>query len=192
MDWMCPKCKQPLAAWAGGLHCRSCRSNYETVAGIPDLRIDCETWIDRASARRLPVPILTFHSLDDSRSVISVAPDIFRQRLLVEGYFTAELDAGAVSVFLVELAGALGLRTYSEPIVHSTDVAIDAGMGRPENAGFDAFVPLVDSGIAAYFWTQPKFFSVVIYTCAAFDEDRAVAFTREALAVEGKTVHAGF
>ncbi len=52
MDWMCPKCKHALAAWAGGLHCRACRSNYETVAGIPDLRIDCETWIDHAADRR--------------------------------------------------------------------------------------------------------------------------------------------
>ena len=124
--------------------------------------------------------------------VHDIAPEIFRQRLLVEGYFTCELDAAAVGRFLVELAGALDLRTYSEPVVHSTDDAIDAGMGRPENAGFDAFVPLVDSGIAAYFWTKPKFFSIVIYTCAAFDEDRAVAFTRQALSVDGETVHAGF
>ncbi len=124
--------------------------------------------------------------------VPDIAPEIFRQRLLVEAYFTCELDAAAVGDFLVALASALGLRTYGEPIVHSTEAAIAAGEGKPENAGFDAFVPLIDSGIAAYFWTGPKFFSIVIYTCAAFDEDRAVAFTREALAVDGETVHAGF
>ena len=124
--------------------------------------------------------------------VPDIAPEIFRQRLLVEGYFGCALDAAAVGDFLVGLAGALGLRTYGEPIVHSTEAAIAAGEGKPENAGFDAFVPLIDSGIAAYFWTQPKFFSIVIYTCAAFDEARAVAFTRDALAVEGEMVHAGF
>ena len=124
--------------------------------------------------------------------VPDIAPEIFRQRLLVEGRFTCELDAGAVSRFMVDLAGALGLRTYGDPIVHSPDAMIASGEGRPENAGYDAFVPLVDSGIAAYFWTGPKFFSIVIYTCAAFDEDRAVAFIREALAVDGETVHAGF
>ena len=124
--------------------------------------------------------------------VPDIAPEIFRQRLLVEGRFTCELDAETVSRFMVDLADALGLRTYGDPIVHSPDAMIASGDGRPENAGYDAFVPLVDSGIAAYFWTGPKFFSIVIYTCAAFDEDRAVAFTREALAVDGETVHAGF
>ena len=124
--------------------------------------------------------------------VPDIAPEVFRQRLLVEGRFTCELDAAAVSQFMVDLAGALGLRTYGDPIVHSPDAMIASGEGKPENAGFDAFVPLVDSGIAAYFWTAPKFFSIVIYTCAAFDEARAVAFIDQALAVDGETVHAGF
>ena len=124
--------------------------------------------------------------------VPDIAPEIFRQRLLVEGRFTCKLDADAVSGFLLGLAGALDLRTYGDPIVYSPDSEIAEGRGQAENAGYDAFVPLVDSGIAGYFWTGPRFFSIVIYTCAAFDEDRAVAFTREALAVEGEMVHAGF
>ena len=124
--------------------------------------------------------------------VPDIAPEVFRQRLLVEGRFTCELDAAAVSQFMVDLAGALGLRTYGDPIVHSPDAMIASGEGKPENAGFDAFVPLVDSGIAAYFWTQARFFSVVIYTCAAFDADRAVAFIETALVVDGEIVHAGF
>ena len=124
--------------------------------------------------------------------VPDIAPEVFRRRLLVEGRFGCALDADAVSGFLVELAGALGLRTYGDPIVYSPDSEIAEGRGQAENAGYDAFVPLVDSGIAAYFWTAPKFFSIVIYTCAAFDAERAVAFTREALAVKGDMVHAGF
>ena len=124
--------------------------------------------------------------------VRDIAPEVFRQRLLVEGRFGCELDADAVSDFLLGLAAALGLRTYGDPIVHSPDSLIAEGKGQAQNAGYDAFVPLVDSGIAAYFWTRPKFFSIVIYTCAAFDEARAVAFTRAALAVEGEMVHAGF
>jgi S-adenosylmethionine decarboxylase len=124
--------------------------------------------------------------------VRDIAPEVFRQRLLVEGRFGCELDADAVSAFLVGLAGALGLRTYGDPVVHSPDRLIAEGKGQAENAGYDAFVSLVNSGIAAYFWTGPKFFSIVIYTCAAFDEARAVAFTREALAAEGEMVHAGF
>jgi len=124
--------------------------------------------------------------------VRDIAPEVFRQRLLIEGRFGRALDADAVSGFLVDLAAALGLRAYGDPIVYSPDSLIAEGRGQAENAGYDAFVPLVDSGIAAYFWSAAKFFSIVIYTCAAFDEDRAVAFTREALAVDGELVHAGF
>ena len=39
--------------------------------------------------------------------VPDIAPEIFRQRLLVEGYFTCALNDAAVSRFMVELAGAL-------------------------------------------------------------------------------------
>ena len=53
-------------------------------------------------------------------------------------------------------------------------------MGKEENSGFDAFVPLVDSGIPAYVWTQVKFASIVLYTFKGFDEDRSIAYSRDA------------
>lgn len=53
------------------------------------------------------------------------------------------------------------------------------GEGRVENEGYDAFVPLIDSGISLYVWSGPAFLSVVIFTCQAFDADTAVAVTRE-------------
>jgi hypothetical protein len=52
-----------------------------------------------------------------------------------------------------------------------------SGEGRVENAGYDAFVPLIASGISGYFWIGPRFLSFVLYTCKGFDESRAVAFT---------------
>jgi hypothetical protein len=55
-------------------------------------------------------------------------------------------------------------------------------MPRPGRAsrptrGFDAFLPLIDSGISLYFWSARGFLSVVLYTCQAFDEAAAVAYT---------------
>ena len=47
-----------------------------------------------------------------------LAPGIFRQRLLVEGYFTARIDRDAVERYLTGIASALELRTYGAPIVH--------------------------------------------------------------------------
>lgn len=111
-----------------------------------------------------------------------LAPEIMRQRLLVEGYWTVEMDEDAVRQFLLGLAGHLGLRTYGDPVVF----APASGMGRDENGGWDAFVPLIDSGISGYFWAEPSFFSVVLYTCTSFDDAAAIAFTREALGVTGE------
>lgn len=112
---------------------------------------------------------------------LDIAPDIFRQRLLVEGYFTHTVDAEAVGRFLLDAARALDLRTYGDPVVFSPE----SGMGRDENAGFDGFIPLIDSGISIYVWTGPAFVSVVFYTCKGFDAARAVAFTRDFFGIAG-------
>ncbi len=77
----------------------------------------------------------------------NIAPDIFRQRLLIEGFWTVEVDADTVRTYLLGLAETLDLRTYGDPIVFSPS----SGMGKDENAGYDAFVPLIDSGISGYF-----------------------------------------
>ena len=69
-----------------------------------------------------------------------LAPGIVRQRLLLEGYWSVEVDAEAIRRLLLDLAAHLDLRTYGEPVVF----APDSGMGREENGGWDAFVPLID------------------------------------------------
>ena len=117
-----------------------------------------------------------------------LAPEIFRQRLLLEGYFSIAVDQQTVSRFLVALAAELELRTYGEPVVF----APASGMGRDDNAGFDGFVPLIDSGISIYVWSKARFVSLVIYTCKGFDEDRAGAFTREFFAIENDLVSHAF
>ena len=108
-----------------------------------------------------------------------IAPDIFRQRFLVEGYHEGQITQDGIAEALVGIARDLDLRTYGEPVVYSPE----SGMGKAENAGFDAFVPLVDSGISAYVWIQARFVSVLIYACKAFDEQRALASVRERFAL---------
>ena len=120
--------------------------------------------------------------------VRDLAPDIVRQRLLLEGYWTGELTADRVKAYLLGVAERLSLRTYGEPIVFSPD----SGMGRSENAGFDAFVPLIDSGISGYFWAEQQFFSVVIYSCKKFEAMAATDFTRGFFRVTGEIVSHGF
>ena len=113
-----------------------------------------------------------------------LAPDIFRQRLLIEGFYSGPMTAERVRGYLLGVAAHLALRTYADPIVFSPA----AGMGRDENAGFDAFVPLIDSGISAYIWSRREFFSVLLYTCKGFDEAAAVAFTTRWFDARGEVV----
>jgi len=102
-----------------------------------------------------------------------LAPDITRQRLLVEGYFTIDVARDVVAGYLTGVAAHLGLRTYGEAMVHSPD-----GDGRPENQGFDAFIPLIDSGISLYVWSEQRFYSALLYTCKRFAAEEAVAYTK--------------
>jgi hypothetical protein len=102
-----------------------------------------------------------------------LAPDIVRQRLLIEGHYSVAVDREAVEKYLRGVAAHLGLRTYGDPIVHSP-----GGLGKEENAGFDAFIPLIDSGISLYVWSERKFFAAVLFTCKNFDVSAALQFTR--------------
>ena len=110
-----------------------------------------------------------------------LAPHVFRQRLLVEGLYTIELSREKLAAYLLGVAAHLDLKAYGEPVIYSP-----SGLGRAENQGFDAFLPLVDSGIAAYVWSAARFFSIVLYTCKGFDEAAAIAYTREFFGANGE------
>ncbi len=103
-----------------------------------------------------------------------LAPQIVRQRLLIEATYDKDLSESDVRNYLLQVASTLELRVYGEPIIHSP-----SGEGKDENQGFDAFVPLIDSGIALYIWTNQKFLSCVLYTCKQFSVDDALEFTKQ-------------
>jgi S-adenosylmethionine/arginine decarboxylase-like enzyme len=103
-----------------------------------------------------------------------IAPEIFRKRLLFEGYFNIEVSAETVRKYFSHITTALALRTYGDPIVHET-----GGAGKEVNEGFDGFVPLIDSGIYISVWANAKFLSTIIYTCGEFDSQAAVNSVKE-------------
>lgn len=109
----------------------------------------------------------------------NLAPHIFRQRLLMEGIYTISVDRDALARYMTGLAAHLDLKAYGEPVIFSP-----AGLGKEGNQGFDAFLPLIDSGIAAYVWSSARLFSIVLYTCKGFDTARAIDFTREFFVAE--------
>ncbi|HNX43249.1 MAG TPA: S-adenosylmethionine decarboxylase [Bacteroidales bacterium] len=102
-----------------------------------------------------------------------LAPNITRKRLLLEGFYTIDADKATIKDYFDYITKELNVRTYSDPIIFET-----GNRGKKENQGFDAFVPLIDSGISCYVWVYMKFISVIIYTCKDFDEKKAVDSTK--------------
>lgn len=103
----------------------------------------------------------------------NIAPGVFRQRLLVELFYTINVDKKTIEDYFDYLLKNLNLKAYGAPIIFSP-----GGEGKEENQGYDAFIPLIDSGISLYVWTSSKFVSLIIYTCKSFDSRKAVDVTK--------------
>lgn len=116
-----------------------------------------------------------------------LAPQVFRQRLLIEAYYGAAMSRESLEAFMNGLAARLGLRAYGAPVIFSPGSAASG-----QNQGFDAFLPLADSGISVYVWTGARFISVLLYTCKRFDAQHAIEHLRVALEVAGDIESAAF
>jgi S-adenosylmethionine decarboxylase len=101
-----------------------------------------------------------------------LAPQIFRQRLLIEGYYREAVDREQILDFLDTLTSALQVTAYTEPFI-----SLSEGHGLRRNQGYEAFQPLIESGIALYTWNEDLFLSLIIYTCRAFSTSVATETT---------------
>jgi S-adenosylmethionine/arginine decarboxylase-like enzyme len=103
-----------------------------------------------------------------------LAPNIYRQRLLMEGIYEIDVQVETVHQFFAALLSGLGANAAGDAIVNSS-----LGQGKPENQGIEAFIPLIESGVALYTWQSSRFISLIIYTCKAFDADRALSIVED-------------
>jgi len=122
------------------------------------------------------VTIASDQTFTAPKKLRDLAPELTRRRLLIEGYYACPIDENRVRRLLIDLPARLNLKAYGKPTIHSP-----SGIGEWKNQGFDAFIPLVDSGISVYLWTNLRFFSVLVYSCTSFYEDAAVRFIEEYL-----------
>jgi len=103
-----------------------------------------------------------------------LAPDIYRQRLLIEGIYEIDVNIETIHQFFSTLLSGVGANAAGDAIVNSS-----LGQGRAENQGIEAFIPLIESGVALYTWQSSRFISLIIYTCKAFEEDQALAIVAD-------------
>jgi S-adenosylmethionine decarboxylase len=122
-----------------------------------------------------PVPgasLATFSSgLEDLRTegVRDLAPDIHRQRLVIEGLCLEPISDGQIRDYLTQLSDVCEMTPLIEPVTH-----------RSERYGWAGWVHWETSGAHFYAWETPSlFFSVDIYACKPFDPQLAVEFTRD-------------
>ena len=109
-----------------------------------------------------------YREADDWRDL---APEILRQRLVVEGVPARPIDDAKIRAYLSALSRAVGMVQLIEPVTHRSDLY-----------GWAGWIHWETSGAHFYAWEQPRlFFSVDVYTCKAFDVDTAVSFTRRFL-----------
>lgn len=101
--------------------------------------------------------------------MLDLAPDIYRQRLVIEGYPGAVLKADQIKEYLKKLSDILDMTALIDPVTHRSD-----------KYGEAAWIHWETSGAHFYAWDVPRlFFSVDIYTCKAFKVQDAVDFTRQ-------------
>lgn len=100
--------------------------------------------------------------------MIDLAPDIFRQRLIIEGYPNQPIDSDSIKKYLSELSSTIDMIELLEPVTHCSDTY-----------GWAGWIHWETSGAHFYAWEQPRlFFSVDIYTCKKFDVSTATDFTK--------------
>lgn len=108
-----------------------------------------------------------------------LAPDILRQRLVIEGYPATTIGDEKIRDYLSKLSEVIDMKRLMEPATHRSD-----------RFGWAGWIHWETSGAHFYAWEQPKlFFSVDIYTCKAFDPGVAIEFTRrffDTSEIEGK------
>ncbi len=98
-----------------------------------------------------------------------LAPNIFRQRLVIEGLPSRVFSREEQEEYLSKLSTTCDMVLLIEPVMHRSD-----------KYGWAGWIHWETSGAHLYLWESPQlFFSVDIYTCKEFSVEKAVKFTKE-------------
>ena len=98
-----------------------------------------------------------------------LAPEIHRQRLVIEGIPALAISDAEIVGCLRGLSEVCGMVTLANPVTHRSD-----------RFGWAGWIHWETSGAHFYAWEVPKlFFSVDIYTCKGFDPIAAVTYTEQ-------------
>lgn len=97
-----------------------------------------------------------------------LAPDICRQRLVVEGTLHNPFSPREMTEYCEDITKVLNMTAVTSPVCNFDP-----------NYGWCAFMHWKESGMHVYGWDErtPPFFSVDIYTCKKFNPIDVIKFT---------------
>ena len=108
-----------------------------------------------------------------------LAPKIYRQRLVIEGLYSIQVNSSVLKEYMNKISEKIGMTIIYGPIVKNL-----AGKIFPKHKGFEAIMIWAESGTSVYTWENEKFFTVDIYSCKKFDSKLAVNFTKDFLSAK--------
>ena len=99
-----------------------------------------------------------------------LAPDICRQRLVIEGTLRRVFLPEDMTRYCHEITKILNMTEVTTPVCNYDS-----------HYGWCAYTHWKESGMHIYAWDNrtPKFFSIDIYTCKDFDPMDAIRYTKE-------------
>ncbi len=101
-------------------------------------------------------------------------PQIYRQRLTIEGKYQGDITADKISAFLKDFADLLEMSPLTEPFIFTPNE-----IGHEIHHGVAGFMAWAESGCSMYTWDKFNFLSVEIYTCKKFDVQSAVNYVKD-------------
>jgi|SRR3989344_6707379 len=103
-----------------------------------------------------------------TEGIKDLAPEIYRQRLIIEGYPAFIIEEQHIKDYLSELSSVCDMNLLAGPMTN-----------RSPKFGWAGWIHWETSGTHFYGWRKPlSFFSVDIYTCKKFEVQEVVDFTR--------------
>jgi S-adenosylmethionine decarboxylase len=99
--------------------------------------------------------------------MLDLAPEICRQRLVVEGLCREPISAESIRDYLTELSQTIDMVALIEPVTHQSPLY-----------GWAGWIHWETSGAHFYAWDVPRlFFSVDVYACKPFSAAAVVEMT---------------
>ncbi|MGQ9545379.1 MAG: S-adenosylmethionine decarboxylase, partial [Candidatus Bathycorpusculaceae bacterium] len=108
----------------------------------------------------------------------NLRPEIYRERLLIEGIYRVCLDEVFLEHFLKGLSEAVGMKLIAGPYIFSPDKFSEL------HHGLGGFVAWAESGVAFYSWSRYRFFTLDVYSCKPLDVDQLLAYVKSKLQCE--------